>query len=300
MPPLKDLTGMTFGRWTVLRPEKGRMHLCRCECGTEKLIQSGSLQTGKSQSCGCLNRDAHVARRKDITGRVFGRWTVLSFAGSDDGALWLCRCACGAEKIIRATQLAAGLTKSCGCLRDDVAKVFHLKHGRSRNRGAHGADRRGRSRAYRAWGDMLQRCSNPNFRQFKDYGGRGITVCEEWKNSFENFLRDMGEPPEGLSLDRIDNDGGYSADNCRWATRAQQQQNRRQKAATPANLSISRSFEDLQIGRKTFVREVITVNGRTMTIEEWAARLRVPVTVVRRMISLMPDKTITPADRAAD
>lgn len=155
---------------------------------------------------------------RDLTGKVFGHWTALvrvkrlitaghrSFRRTD----WKCRCACGTIKIIRAASLTAGMNKSCGC-----------------RRGTHGMATGSRKHPmYLAWQNMRTRCGNPNRPQWKDYGGRGISVCPEW-GTFSAFASDMGDSwSPGLTLDRKDNDADYSKENCKWSTKAEQQRNK--------------------------------------------------------------------------
>lgn len=125
------------------------------------------------------------------------------------GALWDCACECGGKTSVDSMKLRKGLTKSCGC--QQYAGLTRLTHGHSKAKSA----------TYRSWKEMRQRCSNPKGDQWKWYGGRGISYCHEW-DQFQNFLADMGERPEGKTLDRINSDGNYSKENCRWATPKEQ------------------------------------------------------------------------------
>lgn len=146
----------------------------------------------------------------DLTGREFGFWTVLeqrAERGKHGEVLWLCRCKCGGKKHVLAATLRNGTSTKC-------YSCAYTKHGME-----------GTS-TYETWAAMKQRCSNPKTRSYADYGGRGITVCDEWQ-SFDLFFADMGEKPEGTSIDRIDVEKGYFKENCRWATPVQQARNRR-------------------------------------------------------------------------
>ena len=171
-----------------------------------------------------------MPRKIDLSGRRFFRWTVLS---RDEGRYWFCKCDCGTERAVHQSSLSRGVTQSCGCWRQEVSrKMMQEMVGQPGWRGNNGATRIhgeaiARTPEYRTWISMHERCRN---KDRADYGGRGIAVCERWK-SFENFLADMGRRPSKLlSLDRIDNDLGYSPDNCRWATKKEQQVNRRKFA----------------------------------------------------------------------
>lgn len=160
-----------------------------------------------------------------------------------------CRCECGVEKEIREDRLRDGAI-SCGCKRSRIGRT----HGHCRGNGA-------KSRIYQAWASMLSRCNNPNHQSYMDYGQRGIKVCERWQGAdgYPNFLADMGEPTEAQSLDRIDNDGGYTPENCRWATKKEQARNRRDTRC-------------------------ITYNGRTQSLVSWAEECGVnPVTIANRI-----------------
>ena len=187
--------------------------------------------------------------RIDLTGQRFGRLTVVSLPESNpfgSSAAWVCLCDCGTELLVRSALLRKGHTKSCGCLRADAT--------RNRRR----IDGRSTTRAYGIWGSMVGRCRDIGNTSYARYGGRGITVCERWK-TFENFLADMGEPPKGLSLDRIDNNGPYSPDNCRWASVHEQLRNRR-------------------------TTRFLTYNGQTKTHTEWERELGLTIGTIHNRI----------------
>lgn len=154
---------------------------------------------------------------RDLSGQVFGRLTVIGYAGRDSRAqsMWLCRCECGAEKSIRVNSLTGGKTKSCGCFQKELRANLSRTHGLAS------------TPEYNAWKNMRKRCENPKDPKFPLYGGRGISVSEEWK-SFESFFRDMGtRPGKEYSIDRIENDLGYCKENCRWTTQDVQTRNTR-------------------------------------------------------------------------
>lgn len=167
----------------------------------------------------------------DITGHRFGRLVVVEQAGwhipkkGKRVSLWRCTCDCGKSINIKKPYLTSGDTNSCGCLRQEVASALKKSHGLAHE-----------STTYDIWVLMRQRCSNPRASGFKYYGGRGVKVCRRW-DSYQAFLSDMGERPDGLTLDRIDPFGDYEPNNCRWATWEQQQKNKR-KAANCTNQQV--------------------------------------------------------------
>lgn len=158
----------------------------------------------------------------NLTGRKFERLTVTADTGRRDAAgrvIWLCMCDCGNHRDAVSRDLTSGRTTSCGCKKAERAKGAATKHG--------AASHEQRSPEYRSWTSMRTRCTNPTYHAWDRYGGRGISVCDRWRESFENFLADMGPRPKGTTLDRHPNpDGNYEPGNCRWATRIEQRSNR--------------------------------------------------------------------------
>lgn len=149
----------------------------------------------------------------NITGMLFGKLTVIkeSYKDKNYNYYWLCVCSCGNQAVVRKSSLISGHTTSCGC-----NVTYNRKHMQSH------------SSEYKAWNQMIQRCTNPKNKHYKDYGGRGIMVCDRWLYNALNFLEDMGDKPTpNHSLDRINNDGNYDPSNCKWSTPKEQANNTR-------------------------------------------------------------------------
>lgn len=229
-----NLIGQRFGRLVVVErstERRGNLVLwsCRCDCGTLINVRGYCLTSGDTKSCNC-------SKRADIAGKHFGRLTVIKDSGRRDksgSAYWVCQCECGGISEVRTHSLTGGHTRSCGCLlsesgrRQITSLLAQGKRGKPHIKHGHAPGGKRPSRTYCAWKGAKNRCFNMNEPGWIDYGGRGITMCERWRNSFRNFLADMGEVRPGLSLDRINNDGNYEPGNCRWATQAEQHANRR-------------------------------------------------------------------------
>lgn len=187
-----------------------------------------------------------VKVREDLTGKRFERLVVLKQANDyikPNGrheSNWLCQCDCGNIVEVLGYSLKSGHTKSCGCLHEETLKTIAITHGDSY------------SKLYGVYISIIDRCYNPNNKRFKDYGGRGIIVCDEWKDSYLNFKKwaVFSGYKEGLSIDRKNNDLGYSPSNCRWVTRIVQQNNMRKN-------------------------HIVEYNGQSKTIAEWSRELNI-------------------------
>lgn len=171
----------------------------------------------------------------DLAGKTFNRLTVIERAENKRRRVhWKCKCSCGNIVIIDRCHLVTGNTKSCGCLKKESIVKRFTKHAMCD------------SLEYCIWKEMIKRCNNQNHKEYKNYGGRGIKVCEEWRNDFIKFFNYMGKKPSPKhSIDRIDNDGDYKPGNCRWATPSEQSNNKRSN-------------------------NKITLHGITMNISQWA------------------------------
>lgn len=234
-----DLTGLRFGRLVVLHETRvnGRKRwVCSCDCGGITTTCGQHLVSGHTKSCGCLQRDrTSEACGKDYTGARFGRLFVVEKVSNAGGsALYRCVCDCGTVAEVNGSNLVSGATRSCGCIRKEAAAKLKFSHGE------HG------TRIYRCWRNMLERCENPKCNEYPHYGRRGISVCEEWHDPvlFFKWAKESGYRDD-LSIDRIDVNGDYCPDNCRWADNATQARNKTNNVK-------------------------ITFAGRTMILADWA------------------------------
>ena len=249
MPKKLDLKGLRFGCLLVQsiagkRPNGSIIWNCLCDCGRTTTALAAELKSGHKKSCGCWRKKAtagQIWRRKDLTGKRFGRLLVLSCIGkSKAGNLrWRCICDCG-----KCTDVDAGnlkKTTSCGCLAREKASQRLRKHGGFKDA------------LFKIWCLMKERCSNPHHKSFYRYGGRNITVCEEWKHdyvAFRDFAISHGWK-RGLQINRIDNDKGYSPDNVNFVTGKENMANRS-------------------------VTLFITCHGAKIAISEFARRFSIP------------------------
>lgn len=198
-------------------------------------------------------------RRKDIVGQVFGFLTVAAFDRVADygQTYWRCMCHCGTETVVRKSHLKGGSTKSCGCERAAMVSATHTTHG-------HWKGGKGSSE-YSTWVSARVRCHTPSGHAYKDYGARGITMCDRWrfgengKSGFECFIADMGLRPEGGTLDRIDNNKGYSLDNCRWISMKDQGRNKRSNRVIECSrgtMCVSEAAELYGIGYNAVIKRL--------------------------------------------
>lgn len=250
MGKCRDLTGQKFGRLTVLRrapnTKQGKAAwFCRCDCGATSVATRSHLIGGNTKSCGC----AHPKKRLDLTGRTYGRLTVIAPADSIGGmTMWRCLCQCGAEVAVRTSSLRAGNTNSCGCLKNDSIRAISTIHGLSS------------WRIYKIWTGMKSRCSNPNNSHFSNYGGRGIAVCQEW-GSFEAFYdwALTNGYQDDLTIERLDVNKNYEPVNCAWIPKSQQSYNTRSN-------------------------RLIGCNGTVKTIHRWSKETGLPAGTIRARI----------------
>ena len=246
----EDLTGRQFGHLTVMgigepyKNQKGKERLrwhCKCDCGKELDVFTYMLNSGKTTSCGCYTIRSNEI---DLTGQKFGKLTVLSHVNQK--RKWKCQCDCGNICIVNGDNLRNGTTKSCGCL--------HTTHHKSG------------TRLYQVWSSMKRRCDLPTVKAYKDYGGRGISVCDEWMD-FQNFYDwaiangyDETAPRGQCTIDRINIDGNYEPSNCRIITQTEQCLNTRRN-------------------------RILTVDGKSQTVKEWCEELDVDRSLISNRIN---------------
>ena len=190
-------------------------------------------------------------KAKDITGEIFGRLTVIAPVGryaKNRSIIWRCNCSCGNTKDIMAQSITRGATLSCGCLNSERVSQRATKHGEIKHS------------LYKTWVSMRSRCNNKNNDAYKNYGARGISICGRW-DDFMAFVEDMGDKPDGFTLDRIDNTDNYYPENCKWSSREEQNNNKRTNV-------------------------ILELDGKSLTVAEWSRKLNVKTTTLRKRIDM--------------
>lgn len=225
---------------TIIAPSKkdkdGSFRVvCLCECGKKKDVLLYKVLNGKIKSCGCYK---HYLQRKEMIGKTFNNLKCLRFVEiRNKKAFFEFQCVCGKHKILHGSSVKTGVVKSCGCL--------HRTQG--------GLTKKHKT-LWTLYQNMKKRCLDPSNPQYKNYGGRGISICKRWQDSFEDFVEDIlnsigDRPTINHSLDRIDNDGDYCVDNVRWATRTEQNINKRTKNQEMRNINKRGKKYRVKVGR---------------------------------------------------
>ena len=234
-----------------------------------------------------------------LINKIFGRLIVIEFYGKNkqNKSLWLCKCNCGTIVVISRNNLISRASRSCGCLRKDT--IF--KHGKSY------------TKIHKIWREMLNRCFNKNCKDYPNYGERGIKVCDEWLE-FINFYKDMGDKPDRLSLDRINNNLGYYKENCKWSTQKEQCRNKRTNRfitykgetktliewAEKYNLtfntiygrvyiykwSLEKAFNTPNLLTNCFVNKIISFNNKTQNLTQWSKELKIGISCLKYRLEI--------------
>lgn len=223
------MIGQVYGKWTVIKKIiregfRSTYYTCRCECGALKPVKAHSLKFGLSKSCTACSHSGPIKPLLNSSDK-YGKWTILKYCGQHEQKhiqIYLVRCDCGTKRYLDRNTLVAGKSKQClscaGKSTFEKTGPHNKKHLLSN------------TRTYQRWAGMRERVRGYTERDRRVYKDRNITVCERW-NKFENFLVDMGECPDNMQLDRIDNDGNYEPDNCRWVSKHENANNRRISAS---------------------------------------------------------------------
>ena len=275
-----DIIGQRFERLLVLsRVENDKsnnaQYLCRCDCGNVKIARGSALRKGYVKSCGCLRKEQTnkliTMNTQDWSGQKVNALYVIKRADHTKSGIirYLCQCDCGKEVLVCASSLRKG-QKSCGCMTKSILQKSHTIHGKCY------------TRLYGVWDGMLDRCYKIYSVSYKYYGGRGITVCDEWRTDFQAFYdwaMANGYNPEAkrgeCTLDRIDVNGNYCPENCRWVDMKTQEANKHRD----------------ENGKKIMNRKRdITIKGETKSLKEWCGIYNITPASVRYRMSLGWDK----------
>jgi len=245
--PTPNLSGQRFERWLVLdrdNSKKGNSRFwCKCECGNMKSVPTRYLVSGESKSCGCFHKElTKTIHTKNLAGFKNNRWTIIERDKSKQSR-WFCLCECGVIRSLKGDAVLSGRSKSCGCLQKEIVKSLrnNLKHGETG------------SRLWRIWAAIKARCTDTNQLAYKNYGGRGIMMCDEWANSYESFrdwARENGYADD-LTIERKNVNGNYEPANCTFISRAEQARNKRTTVYLTAWSETKRLFEWLADERCT-------------------------------------------------
>lgn len=257
----EDLTGKSFSHLTVINfDHKDKNHIywnCKCDCGNNKITTSYALKNGHTKSCGCRT---HKGRFKDYADKKFNHLTPLSFDSRDEDkkiTYWLCRCDCGKELVLNIKNVKDGHIKDCGCMRAERIKKMAIT--KTKIAPEH-------KRLYSILSGMKKRCYNKNCESYLDYGARGISICDEWLQDSESFVQWAlsNGYSDSLSIDRIDVNGNYCPENCRWTNWKVQSNNRRSN-------------------------KIIEYQGESHTVSEWADLIGIKRKVLEQRIRKVED-----------
>lgn len=271
MPRTIDLAGKRFGRLVVISKAESihdscgatrAMWNCKCDCGNTTIVRAELLRCGKTKSCGCLKHE-HSYNFEDLTSRTYGRLLVTGINKRDCyGKIYYdCICECGNRTIVNSNDLKSGHTKSCGCLRNELSKEIHTKHGLSY------------SRIRAIWRNMIRRCECENDRSYKNYGGRGISVCNEWHSldAFAKWILEKGYDENSArgeqTIERTDVNGNYDPSNCKLANMVEQARNKRNNREFLLNgkrITLQELSEITGINRSTISYRLL--HGKTASI----------------------------------
>ncbi len=266
---MDDLLNKRYGKLVVIADNgvkilkngnPTRMWLCQCDCGKETVVQTSKLINGHTKSCGCM-KGVHG---DDLLGKKFNRLTVVEWIPPKERTnkrnAWKCICDCGNVVFTNTDKLKSGWVKSCGCLKAERIGNLNKKYKYSNKR------------LYSVYKAILDRIYNPESREYENYGGRGIKICDEWKEDFDKFAEwalshgyDKDAERGKCTIDRIDTDGDYTPDNCRWVSNDVQQNNRRDCILIP-------------------------FQGETKTMMEWSKTLNIPYSFLNWRMSISENK----------